>query len=151
LREFSSRVAVWRAVLLYLGVATALHLIWEMAQLPLYTIWRTGTRFEILFAIIHCTAGDLLITACALTLAALIARIERWPFFGKRMMLTVILLGLCYTVFSEWLNTQVRQSWSLHRGDAAPAATRHGSHPLFAMADRAGYRPRLRQAKSQGL
>ena len=28
------------------------------------------------------------------------------------MMLTVILLGLCYTVFSEWLNTQVRQSWS---------------------------------------
>jgi hypothetical protein len=112
LREFSSRVAVWRAVLLYLGVATALHLIWEMAQLPLYTIWRTGTRLEILFAIIHCTAGDLLITACALTLAALIARIERWPFFGKRMMLTVILLGLCYTVFSEWLNTQVRQSWS---------------------------------------
>jgi hypothetical protein len=28
------------------------------------------------------------------------------------MMLTAILLGLCYTVFSEWLNTQVRQSWS---------------------------------------
>jgi hypothetical protein len=28
------------------------------------------------------------------------------------MMLTAILLGLCYTVFSEWLNTQARQSWS---------------------------------------
>jgi hypothetical protein len=28
------------------------------------------------------------------------------------MALTVILLGLGYTVFSEWLNTQIRQSWS---------------------------------------
>ena len=28
------------------------------------------------------------------------------------MALTAILLGLGYTVFSEWLNTQVRQSWS---------------------------------------
>jgi hypothetical protein len=65
-----------------------------------------------LFAVIHCTAGDLLITASALALAALVAKIERRPFFGKRMMLTAILLGLCYTVFSEWLNTQVRQSWS---------------------------------------
>ena len=101
-----------RAVLLYLSAATALHLVWETAQLPLYTIWSNGTRLEILFAVIHCTAGDLLITVFALALAALIARIGRWPFFGKRMMLTAILLGLCYTVFSEWLNTQVRQSWS---------------------------------------
>ena len=121
-----------------------------MAQLPLYTIWSTGTRLEILFAVIHCTAGDLLITASALALAALVAKIERWPFFGKRMMLTAILLGLCYTVFSEWLNTQVRQSWSYTEA-MPPAATRHGSHPLPAMADRAGNCPRLRQAKSQRL
>jgi hypothetical protein len=82
------------------------------AQLPLYTIWSNGTRLEILFAVIHCTAGDLLITVFALALAALAARIGRWPFFGNRMALTAILLGLGYTVFSEWLNTQVRQSWS---------------------------------------
>jgi hypothetical protein len=110
--EKRGRRSVRRPILLYLSAATALHLVWEMAQLSLYTIWWTGTRLEILFTVIHCTAGDLLITACALTLAALIAPIGRWPFFGKRMMLTAILLGLCYTVFSEWLNTQVRQSWS---------------------------------------
>jgi hypothetical protein len=40
-------------------------------------------------------------------------------------------LGLCYTVFSEWLNTQVRQSWSYTQGDAPPAATRHGSLTPF--------------------
>jgi len=28
------------------------------------------------------------------------------------MALTAILAGLWYTVFSEWLNTQFRQSWS---------------------------------------
>jgi hypothetical protein len=110
-REFSSR-AIRHALLLYLSAATALHLVWETAQLPLYTIWSTGTRLEILFAVIHCTGGDLLITASALTLAALIARIGSWPFFGNRMAVTTILLGLGYTVFSEWLNTQVRQSWS---------------------------------------
>jgi hypothetical protein len=102
------RRSVRRAVLLYLSAATALHLVWETAQLPLYTIWLTGTRFEILFAVIHCTAGDLLITASALVLAVLAG----WPFFGSRMALAAILLGLGYTVFSERLNTQVRQSWS---------------------------------------
>jgi len=111
-REFSSRGAIRGAVLLYLSAATALHLVWETAQLPLYTIWSTGTSFEILFAVIHCTAGDLLITASTLGLAALVARIGRWPFFGNRMAVTAILLGLGYTVFSEWLNTQIRQTWS---------------------------------------
>jgi hypothetical protein len=47
-----------------------------------------GTRFEILFAVIHCTGGDVLITASALTLAALVARMRSWPFFGNRMALT---------------------------------------------------------------
>jgi hypothetical protein len=110
--EERGRPSVRRALLLYLSAATALHLVWETAQLPLYTIWSTGTRLEILFAVIHCTAGDLLITASALSLAAPVARIGRWPFFGNRMALTAILLGLGYTVFSEWLNTQIRQSWS---------------------------------------
>src|SRR6516164_4503078 len=67
---------------------------------------------EIVFAVVHCTGGYLLITASALGLAALFARAGRWPVFGGRTALTAILLGLGYTVFSEWLNTQIRQSWS---------------------------------------
>ena len=42
---------------MYLTPAGAGHLLWEAAQLPLYTIWWTGTRREIRFAVIHCT-GD---------------------------------------------------------------------------------------------
>jgi len=101
-----------RPILLYLIVAAAGHLAWEVAQSPLYTIWWTGTKREIVFAVVHCTGGDLLITASALAIAALFARAGRWPVFGGRTALTAILLGLGYTVFSEWLNTQIRQSWS---------------------------------------
>ena len=85
---------------------------WEAAQLPLYTIWWTGTWGEILFAVIHCTAGDALITGAALVLAILAARVHGWPLFGGRMVLAAVLLGLGYTVFSEWLNVRIRQSWS---------------------------------------
>jgi hypothetical protein len=40
------------------------------------------------------------------------ARRLRWPIFGGRMALAAVLLGLGYTVFSEWLNARIRQSWS---------------------------------------
>jgi hypothetical protein len=93
-------------------MAAAGHLLWETAQLPLYTIWSTSRWGEILFAVIHCTAGDALITAAALMLAIFTARRLRWLLFGGRMVLAAVLLGLGYTVFSEWLNVRIRQSWS---------------------------------------
>jgi hypothetical protein len=106
------RYAATRTALLYLSLAATGHLLWEAAQLPLYTIWWTGRWGEILFAVIHCTAGDALITATALLLAILTARVLGWPLFGGRMLLAAVLLGLGYTVFSEWLNVEIRQSWS---------------------------------------
>ena len=106
------RYATTSTALLYLSVASAGHLLWEAAQLPLYTIWWIETKRAILFAVIHCTAGDALITAAALIVAILAARLLRWPIFGGRMALAAVLLGLGYTVFSEWLNTRIRHSWS---------------------------------------
>jgi hypothetical protein len=106
------RYAAPRTALLYLSLAAAGHLLWEATQLPLYTISRDGTRRDIAVALFHCTAGDALITAVALMLAILAARFLRWPIFGGRMVLAAVLLGLGYTVFSEWLNVRIRQSWS---------------------------------------
>ena len=40
------------------------------------------------------------------------ARLLGWPLFAGRMMLAAVLFGLGYTVFSEWLNVEIRQSWS---------------------------------------
>jgi hypothetical protein len=104
--------AATRTAFLYLSLAAAGHLLWEAAQLSLYTIWWTGTWGEILFAVIHCTAGDALITVAALVLAVLTARVLGWPLFGGRMLLAAVLPGLSYTVFSEWVNVGIRQSWS---------------------------------------
>ena len=47
---------------------------WELAQLPLYTIWDEGTPAWIAFAVVHCTAGDVLIGVAALLLALIVSR-----------------------------------------------------------------------------
>jgi hypothetical protein len=97
----------------YLLIAVTLNLVWETAQLPLYTIWQTGSAGELAFAVLHCTGGDLLILAASLMLALLLIGGVDWPRFGHRpVVLVTTILGLSYTVFSEWLNVEVRQSWA---------------------------------------
>jgi hypothetical protein len=99
-------------VALYIGLAAIGHFFWEAGQLPLYTLSQTARPREIVIALIHCTGGDILITAITLTVAAALARLFRWRAFGWRMVSTAIMLGAAYTVFSEWLNINIRLSWS---------------------------------------
>lgn len=90
------------------------HLAWEIVQFPLYTIWFEGKPSEIMFAILHCTGGDLLIVMSTLV-AALLVFGRGWPtdrVAHRNVMVTAIALGLCYTVFSEWLNVSVRGTWA---------------------------------------
>jgi hypothetical protein len=67
---------------------------------------------EIALALFHCTGGDILITTATLAGAAALARAFRWPPFGWRMALAAIILVGAYTIFSEWLNVEIRRSWS---------------------------------------
>src|SRR5215472_3195827 len=99
-------------VALAIGLAAIGHFFWEAAQLPLYTLWRTGTARQIAFALIHCSGGDILITTVTLAAAAALARYFSWTPFGWRMVFTAIVLGAAYTIFSEWVNVQIRRSWS---------------------------------------
>lgn len=104
----------WLAALrAYLLIVVAANLLWETAHLPLYTLWRTGSPGEKLFAVLHCAAGDLLIGLSALIFALTLAGHRDWP---VRRFATVAGLtfafGFGYTVFSEWLNVVVRQSWT---------------------------------------
>ncbi|MEO6268916.1 MAG: hypothetical protein ABIP08_01280 [Lautropia sp.] len=104
----------WRLALRrYLVVILLGNLLWEFAQMPLYTIWSIGTWHEIFFAAVHCTAGDVLIALASLTLALLIAGVDDWPVQRSRHVAAVALvLGLAYTVFSEWINIVIRASWA---------------------------------------
>lgn len=98
----------------YIAFVVPAHLLWEFAQLPLYTIWRDGTPGEILFAVVHCTGGDALIAITALVSALLLAG-KGWPVardcYG-RVAAIAIVIGVGYTAFSEWLNTVVREAWA---------------------------------------
>lgn len=108
-----------RALRSYFLVTALGHLVWEFAHMPLYTLWNTGTRGEIIFAGVHCTGGDLLIASATLLLALLIVGHSDWP---KKtfvpVAIIVVMSGVGYTVFSEWLNIVVRKSWAYN--DAMP-------------------------------
>ena len=97
----------------YLGVSIVANLVWEILQLPLYTLWATGTRREQAFAVLHCTIGDAMIAGLSLLAAlALFAR-AAWPRAGvARVYAGSLAFGVVYTIFSEWLNTSVRGSWT---------------------------------------
>lgn len=102
-----------------IGFSAAGHLVWEIGQLPLFTIWTSGTRSEQVFAVSHCTAGDVLITGFALASAIALGRAWSWP-QGQwtRVIVLTVAIGIGYTAFSEWLNVYVRGSWSY--GPAMP-------------------------------
>tara|TARA_R110002049_G_scaffold73512_1_gene190012 strand:- start:49 stop:567 length:519 start_codon:yes stop_codon:yes gene_type:complete len=98
----------------YFLVIAPLNLVWEVAHMPLYTLWQTGTTEEIVFAAVHCTGGDILIAMSALMLSLLIVG-AGWPQGRtgvKRVVVMTMALGVAYTVFSEWLNIVVREAWA---------------------------------------
>ena len=100
------------AIRRYMAFIAIANLIWEFAQLPLYTLWLTATPKQMAFAAVHCTGGDVLIALASLMLALSVFGPVRWPAEGRRPVLALTLLfGVGYTIFSEWLNIVVRQAW----------------------------------------
>jgi hypothetical protein len=50
-----------------------MNLLWEAAQLPLFTSWRKNAAGEVAFDLVYCTATDVLIAASAFVLALVLA------------------------------------------------------------------------------
>lgn len=89
------------------------NLLWEIAHLPLYTLWETGTPTVIVWFLIRCTVGDILIILSSLVLALMLLNRADWPARGySRVAGLALTLGLAYTLFSEWYNTEVRGLWA---------------------------------------
>lgn len=115
----------YRALRRYLAVILVGNLTWEFAHMPLYTIGWTGTWREIVFAAVHCTGGDLLIALASLTLSLLIAGNDNWPTDRhKSVAVLTIVLGVAYTIFSEWLNIVIRAAWAY--SDLMPVLSLYG-------------------------
>ena len=104
----------WLAALrAYLLGAASLDLLWEAAHLPLYEIGQTGTMGQMAFAVAHCTMGDVLIALASLAAGLVIVGERAWPGRGfARVAALSIVIGLAYTVFSEYRNVEVLHSWA---------------------------------------
>lgn len=115
----------------YMAIIVPGNLVWETAHLPLYTIWRKGNWNEISFAVLHCTAGDLLIAGASLVGALLLVGNAHWPndrYLAVAML--TIFAGFAYTVLNEWLNKQVRASWTYSELMPTLPGTGTGVSPL---------------------
>ncbi len=96
----------------YLTLTGLLNLLWEILQLPLYTLWEDGTPFTIAFAVVHCTLGDVSIAFFSLLAALILSGATDWPHERYwKIALIAGAFGFTYTVFSEWNNTVVTRSW----------------------------------------
>ena len=126
--------AAWAFIgLRYLPWLTGLNLAWEALQLPLYTLWSEASPGYLAFAVLHCTAGDVLIGFASLALALILAR-EGAPahWHWRRIVALMVVLGPGYTLFSEWLNTSLfRWSYSELMPTVRLAAIEIGVSPLL--------------------
>jgi hypothetical protein len=97
----------------YLPWLAGLQLVWELAQLPLYTLWAEATPAYIAFAVAHCTLGDIVIGSAALLVALILLRERALPQWRWRPLAVLTsLIGAGYTVFSEWMNITILRSWA---------------------------------------
>ena len=97
----------------YLLTAVAANLVWEAAQLPLYTIWRTASRSDLASALLHCTLGDAAILTAAFLIGLVLAGDDRWPIRGyTRVAALTSALGAGATILSEWLSVEVWGRWA---------------------------------------
>ncbi len=119
------RVLAHWAVLAFL-----VHGLWEVAQLPLYTLWDDPDRWRIGRYVLHCLAGDVLIAATTYLLTAIVFRDFNWP--ARRPWpagAVLVAFGLAFTAASEWYNVYVLGGWAYK--DTMPRIAGIGLTPLL--------------------
>ncbi len=96
------RLAVWGA---------GFNTVWEFAQSPLYTDHHNGLAY-VLWTRLHCTAGDVMILVFSFWLVCILMRSRNWLRDKKPVAIGLFLVfGVAYTIFSEWLNVNIRNTW----------------------------------------
>lgn len=105
-KQVLGRAALWAAL------AFSLHLVWEFAHVRLYEVWATETASTIVWDVLHCTIGDVLIALVVFLLTSAAFKDSNWP--ASRPVpgsLLFIFIALVYTALSEWHNVYVAKAW----------------------------------------
>jgi hypothetical protein len=102
-----------KQTLLWAALGLLPNLLWELGQLPLYTLVDEQNGTRVAYAVGHCTLGDMSIAAVSFVLTSAMLGDTHWPARRPwRGAAIVIGLGLAYTVFSEWYNVYQVASWA---------------------------------------
>ena len=123
-REWLRRALGWGAL------ALVPNLVWEVAQLPLYSTWSTTPPAATAYAVAHCTLGDGLIAAATYLATAIFTRSGNWPHVAPlRGLVIVTAIGTAYTIWSEYRNVYVAKNWAY--ASAMPTISGIGLTPLL--------------------
>lgn len=124
------RTRILTSLFRWVALSFTLNLIWELIQLPLYTIAKVGGGLQVAYAVLHCTAGDALIAGASFLVVAFALRNGDWletrPWIGG---IYVIAFGLAYTGVSEWYNVYQAGNWAY--APAMPLVFGIGLAPLL--------------------
>lgn len=126
------RAAQWPVFLplMWALASAAANLVWEFAQLPLYTLSDDPDTGKIIRYVLHCTGGDVLIALGIYALTALALREWAWPLREPwRGIMLASALGLAYTAVSEWHNVYGAAEWAY--GENMPLVFGIGLAPLL--------------------
>lgn len=106
-----------------------LNAFWEFGHSSLYTDHVRGLWY-VVWTRLHCTGGDVMILVITFWIVSLLTRSRTWVTDDRQWPRVFFVIGgFSYTVFSEWLNTTVRETWTYT--DAMPTIFGFGLTPLL--------------------
>ena len=101
-----ARAGLWSAL------AFVLNLVWEIAQVRLYTIWAAADGMSVAWALLHCTLGDVMIALVMFALAGVVLWRANWPVSRPWAGGAIVMIGaMAFTAWSEWYNVYRVGNW----------------------------------------
>jgi hypothetical protein len=96
----------------YAAICLPMFALWEIAQLPLYTMWADRGVRASLWAALHCTLGDVAIAVLTLLGAVLSTAFAPGHRTTRRIAAITVLLGVVVTAAIEVASTQWLHRWA---------------------------------------
>ena len=98
---------------LWMGLTFVLNLVWEFAQLRLYTLWYSADGIRIAWSLLHCTLGDVVIALAMFVVAGIMLWCVDWPELHPWPGGVIVVIGtMAFTAWSEWYNVYRAGNWA---------------------------------------
>lgn len=103
---------IYNPILNFLFFSFVLNATWEWIQSPFF-VDITSDLNTIIWYRIHCTIGDTFILMIGYMLVSFYYKNLSWIYDSNvKHHAMFVLMGVTYTVFSEYINVNIRNSWS---------------------------------------